>query len=147
MLILVYRYDNQLLGRFNIDCGDRRIAFFNLTTIDMQDNDCEQDNVSRLPFAHAIFTSLDQKIINRCQDYVLIDRGFGGSTEVCGNTSTRDSVLQLQSGGFRVFFRSSEVRKFAGFRMFIVCVNEGDTGEPGECGHSFSNSAIKYCSP
>ena len=46
---------------------------------------------------------------------------MAGTTELCGNTTTNDSVLELQSGAFDVTFRSSEERNFTGFQMVVIC--------------------------
>ena len=67
----------------------------------------------------------------RCQDYILIDRGMGGTTEICGNSSSDDSVLELQSPEFTVFFRTSEEKKFRGFQMYIICFREADRDRRG----------------
>ena len=61
--------------------------------------------------------------ICRCQDYILIDPGSFGTTELCGNSTSHDSVLQLQSRNFTVYFRTSEDTVARGFRMLIVCFN------------------------
>ena len=44
----------------------------------------------------------------RCQDYVQILRGSFGSTDICGNLPSNDSVLELEFGDFIVVFRTSE---------------------------------------
>ena len=45
---------------------------------------------------------------------------MGGTTEICGNTTGRDSELQLQE--FKVFFRSSDNNNnHRGFVMLIIC--------------------------
>ena len=41
---LLCSYDNQLLVQYNIDCGEGTLAFFNITTMDLQgDEDCSDD--------------------------------------------------------------------------------------------------------
>ena len=59
--------------------------------------------------------------VYRCQDYILIDRGAFGTTELCGNMGGKDSLLQLESGNFSVFFRTSEQKKDTGFEMYAIC--------------------------
>ena len=61
-------------------------------------------------------------VIYRCQDYILIDSGPFGTTELCGNTTT---VLELQIRNFTVYFRTSEEGRRRGFEMFVVCFNPG----------------------
>ena len=61
-------------------------------------------------------------VIDRCQDYLLIDNGPFGTTELCGNTTT---VLELQTGDFTVYFRTSEEGRRRGFEMYVVCFNPG----------------------
>ena len=39
-------------------------------------------------------------IDRRCQDYILIDRGVAGTTEICGNTTSEESEGELESGKF-----------------------------------------------
>ena len=67
----------------------------------------------------------------RCQDYILIDHDVGGTTEICGNTTGKDSVLGLESGEFNVFFRSSEQNKYGGFQMYIICFQVSETNLEG----------------
>ena len=67
----------------------------------------------------------------RCQDYLLIHRGVAGTTELCGKTTTNDSVFQLESGEFNVIFRSSEERNFTGFQMYVICFREDEADIKG----------------
>ena len=53
---------------------------------------------------------------------ILIDKDPFGTTELCGNTTT---VLELQTGNFTVYFRTSEEGRRRGFEMFVVCFNPG----------------------
>ena len=69
----------------------------------------------------------------RCQDYILIDRGDFGTTEICGNTSFILSDLKLNGGKFKVFFRSSEEVMGEGFQMYIICFREEERDLPGLC--------------
>ena len=67
----------------------------------------------------------------RCQDYILIDRGSFGTTEICGNSTSGDSVLELQSRNFTVYFRTSEEKTIKGFQMYIVCFNKEERNLEG----------------
>ena len=70
-------------------------------------------------------------IFYRCQDYILIDRGDFGTSEICGNESFINRELQLNGGKFRVFFRSSEQVKGEGFQMYVICFREAERDLPG----------------
>ena len=38
---IIASYDNQLLAQYNIDCGEGRLAYYNVTSLDLQsDGDC-----------------------------------------------------------------------------------------------------------
>ena len=67
----------------------------------------------------------------RCQDYIRINRGTFGTTEICGNQTSMDSVLELQSGDFDVFFRTSEETTFPGFEMYVICFEPLERRLPG----------------
>ena len=67
----------------------------------------------------------------RCQDYILIDRGQFGTTEICGNQSFITRELKLNEGKFKVFFRSSEEVKGEGFQMYVICFRVADRDMPG----------------
>ena len=69
----------------------------------------------------------------RCQDYILIDRGDFGTTEICGNTSLITRELKLNGGRFKVFFRSSEEKNDTGFQMYVLCFREAERDMPGIC--------------
>ena len=69
--------------------------------------------------------------ICRCQDYILIDRGPFGTTELCGNSTSDDSVLELESRNFTVYFRTSEDTVARGFQMLIVCFNHEERNLEG----------------
>ena len=70
----------------------------------------------------------------RCEDYILIDRGDFGSTEICGNdTSTANILLSnnsntLQSSNLKVIFRTSESVRGHGFQLFVICAPPDDPG-------------------
>ena len=66
-------------------------------------------------------STINIHVIFRCRDYILIDRGEFGTTEICGNQTSMDSVLELQSADFKVFFRTSEETKNTGFEMYAIC--------------------------
>jgi hypothetical protein len=97
-------YRNQLLVRYNIECNEDQLAYFNVVSLDTESENC--NHAGNL----------------RCQDYVRIDRGVGGSTEFCGNTPPKDSLSQLEAKNFEVVFRSSERGRFRGFEMYVVCI-------------------------
>ena len=68
-------------------------------------------------------------LLCRCQDYILIDRGVGGTTEICGNTT---GELQLESGEFNVFFRSNDNNNdHQGFEMLIICFQPSEADLEG----------------
>lgn len=67
----------------------------------------------------------------RCQDYLLIDRGDFGTTEICGNKTPNSSLLQLESHSFKVFFRTSEQNRYPGFEMYVICFKEEERDLPG----------------
>ena len=76
----------------------------------------------------------------RCEDYILIDRGGFGSTEICGNnTSTTHTIVRsntLQSRNLlRIFFRTSDSESVRGrgFQMFVICAAPGDPGIVHTC--------------
>ena len=68
----------------------------------------------------------------RCQDYILIDRGSFGTTEVCGNTTLENEVGSLEGGQFKIFFRSSERNRKPGFRMLVVCFKPEERDSEGD---------------
>jgi hypothetical protein len=106
-------YDNQLLVQYNIDCGEGTLAFFNITTMDLQgEDDCGDDDGNK-----------------RCQDYIIIDRDEFGTDEFCGSDSLIE--LKLNVGKFKVLFRSSEEVKGTGFQMYIICFREEERDPPG----------------
>jgi hypothetical protein len=112
--ILGKKYDNQILGQYNIKCDEGRLAFFSVTEIDLQGNeDCLENGKQR------------------CQDYILIDRGISGTSEICGNSIPNATVSELQSGNFTVYFRTSEKKKLGGFEMYVICFREADRDRRG----------------
>ena len=59
---------------------------------------------------------------------------MGGTTEICGNTTGKDSVLELESHEFNVFFRTSEQNEngeFRGFQMYIICFQQTEADLEG----------------
>ena len=60
-------------------------------------------------------------ILDRCYDYIRIDRGQLGHIDICDYDSSSNFLLQLESRRFTVTFRTSENGKFPGFQMYIVC--------------------------
>jgi hypothetical protein len=118
-------YDNQLLVQYNIQCREGQLAFFNLSSLDLQgDNECLDDGKPK------------------CQDYILIDRGVGGTTEICGNSVPKDSLMELQPRNFTVFFRTSETEKFTGFEMYIICFQPEERNQTGCLLPSDFNSSV-----
>ena len=63
----------------------------------------------------------------RCQDYLQIDRGAFGTTDVCGDTPSPDAVVQLEFGDFTAVFRTSEEVRGVGFQMYTVCFKQAET--------------------
>ena len=66
-----------------------------------------------------LFTSV--LVFHRCQDYILIESGLSETSEFCGNTTA--TTLELQTGTFTVYFRTSEEGRGRGFEMYVVCFN------------------------
>ena len=60
---------------------------------------------------------------------------MGGTTEICGNVPP--TVLNLEFGTVKIFFRSSETVKFKGFEMYIICFRQDERDLPGN-GFRFS---------
>ena len=88
-----YRYANEILVQYNIQCGANQLAFFNVTSVNLQSADCNGRYV-------CISASFCQRyVINicycRCVDYVEVDRGVFGVTESCG-TDTTNNQIQLE---------------------------------------------------
>ena len=54
---------------------------------------------------------------------------MGETTEICGNNI---SAIELESGKFTVFFRSSEILQFRGFEMYIICFRPDEKDLPGD---------------
>ena len=67
----------------------------------------------------------------RCQDYVQIQRGSFGSTDICGTLPSNDSVLELEFGDFTVVFRTSEEVRRRGFEMYTLCFRGAERNMPG----------------
>ncbi|CAI8027326.1 hypothetical protein GBAR_LOCUS15632 [Geodia barretti] len=112
--ILGEEYDNQLLGQYNIKCDEGRLAFYEVTEIDLQGReDCVYNGKQM------------------CQDYILIDHGMSRTTELCGNSTSNDSMSELETGNFTVYFRTSEEKKFGGFEMYVICFREADRDRRG----------------
>ena len=63
--------------------------------------------------------SIVKPYVCRCSDYVIIDRGIAGTTEICGNSPSSDSRIQLNN--FTVTFRSDKERTYTGFEMYVTC--------------------------
>ena len=73
----------------------------------------------------------NKNYISRCQDYILIDRGQYGTTEICGTEPFISRELKLNEGKFKVFFRTSEQVKGEGFQMYIICFQETERDMEG----------------
>jgi hypothetical protein len=124
-----FRYDPQLLVQYNINCGEGRLAYINITSLDLEgaENCVDGDGNSR------------------CVDYILIDRGSFGATEICGNQSLLE--LKLNVGKFKVLFRSNDRISGAGFQMIVTCYKETERDLPG-ClrPSSFCNQSVCHAS-
>ena len=81
---------------------------------------------------HPHFLSYTVLTYLRCQDYILIDRGQFGTTELCGNITLESEFGSLEEGKFTIFFRSSETTRGRGFRMFVVCFKPEERDQPGD---------------
>ena len=72
---------------------------------------------------HIILTPENKPLsaLYRCQDYVIVDRALGGSTDdICDHNIYGQTVSQ----NFSVTFRSSETGTHKGFIMFITCFKD-----------------------
>ena len=67
--------------------------------------------------------------ILRCEDYILIDGDTLGTTELCGNDTLQQ--LLLESGSTTVTFRTSESVQGVGFMMLVICFREAERDLPG----------------
>lgn len=67
----------------------------------------------------------------RCQDYVQIIRGGFGTTDVCGNVTSPDALVELEFGDYMVVFRTSEEIRGRGFQMYSVCYRPEETDLDG----------------
>ena len=69
-------------------------------------------------------------LLCRCEDSIIIDRGNFGSTEICGNSTSTANISYngLQTGNFKVFFRTSESVQGRGFQMLVMCAASDDQG-------------------
>ena len=118
-----------------MNCGVNRLAFFNITTMELEGKETCIDEDGNEKFNKQI--SCNNSVNNlvlllyRCSDYILIERGTGGTTEVCGNTTGNNSMLQLQSGEFKVFFRTSEENTVKEFQMYIICFQPSEADIEG----------------
>ena len=87
-------------------------------------------------------------ILRRCQDYVELKRDTFGSSEVCGNETSMNGVLELDFGSYTVIFRSSEVVRGEGFEMYSICFKPEERDWPGMCiinyYNSYSTSSVLY---
>ena len=72
-------------------------------------------------------------ILRRCQDYVELVRDTFGSSEVCGNETSTNGVLELDFGNYTVIFRSSEVVRGEGFEMYSICFKPEERDLPSMC--------------
>ena len=96
---------------------------YNITHLDLPPpEDCIDNGIPR---SAILLKCLRKYHLRRCQDYILIDRGAAGVTEICGNLSTAfDSIFSLDFGSLRVVFRSGEASEgFTGFSMVLYCIN------------------------
>ena len=69
--------------------------------------------------------------ILRCEDYILIDLGTLGTTELCGNDTLQQLAYTLEFGSTNVTFRTSESVQGVGFMMLVICFRETDRDLPG----------------
>ena len=65
-------------------------------------------------------------------------RGTFGSSEVCGNETSMNEVLELEFGSYTVVFRSSEVVRAEGFEMYSICFKPAERDLPSMCSYSTS---------
>lgn len=118
-------YDDQLRVEYRIQCAADELAYFNVTENDIQGKTCA-----------------DQAGINRCQDYVEIDRGSFGTSEFCGNDTANATTSQLELGTFNITFRTSEMVRGVGFSMLVVCFKPSERDLEGCLNVSVFNSSV-----
>ena len=58
---------------------------------------------------------------------------MAGTTEICGDTTSNNSVLELEGNSFTVKFRSSEETKGEGFEMYVICFEKAERDMEGMC--------------
>ena len=109
------RYSNHLLVQYKIDCGVGRLGFFNVTDISLQGT---TSNSRYYFFTECLMCSY---LNSWCYDFIRINRGRAGTTEICDRIGSSNFLLQLESGNFTVTFRTSAEGEFPGFQMYIVC--------------------------
>ena len=103
-------------------CRADLLAFFSITTMDLEGKETCIDEDGNEKFNKQISCVNNLVLLlYRCSDYILIDHGVNRTIEICGNTPGNNSMLQLQSGEFKVFFRTSEENNVKGFQMYIIC--------------------------
>jgi hypothetical protein len=113
--ILNEPYSNHLLVQYKIDCGVGRLGFFNVTDISLQGT---TSNSRYYFFTECLMCSY---LNSWCYDFIRINRGRAGTTEICDRIGSSNFLLQLESGNFTVTFRTSAEGEFPGFQMYIVC--------------------------
>ena len=64
-------------------------------------------------------------------------RGNFGQEELCGNRSMGINPRNLEEGKLTIFFRTSEIKRYPGFRMLIVCFKKNEKNLDGTYVHLY----------
>lgn len=89
-------YGQSRFVKYNIDCGEGRLAYLEFLDMDLEPRNC----------------------LNRCVDYVHVDAGPQGTYQVCG---CERPTLNLGSSSLMVIFRSNHRRNYPGFAARVIC--------------------------
>ncbi|XP_064406058.1 uncharacterized protein LOC135351076 [Halichondria panicea] len=97
--------------KYRVQCPDNHFAFFNLTSLEIEEPICEDRNFPQ----------------PRCIDSLQVSRGGGGFgfIETCGTNIPSELASSLDSGTIEVILRTSDRGRFPGFSATVVCVSTG----------------------
>ncbi|XP_064406055.1 complement receptor type 1-like isoform X3 [Halichondria panicea] len=130
-------YGNQLLMKYRVQCPDNHFAFFNLTSLEIEEPICEDRNFPQ----------------PRCTDSLQVSRGGGGFgfIETCGTNIPSELASSLDSGTIEVILRTSDRGRFPGFEATVVCVStdllamtgNGNSGGQSSNPRQFINARVR----
>ncbi|XP_064398749.1 uncharacterized protein LOC135345265 [Halichondria panicea] len=108
-------YSNQKYVVYNISCPAGHLAFFDMTTMQLERANCFHPGKNQMV----------------CRDYVRVNRPGYGYTESCGYVSNQDNQNQLEEGTMTILFRTSVSNRYPGFEATIICFNPEDANQLG----------------